>query len=191
MHIGMESTDFETRLRALQREHKVRVLTHVGTSSHFFEDEGTLLAIGFVFGAIASGFLQAIGQDLWTKARELTREFFTSRSASAGSEAHSVVASFNYCGLEIVARLDVTSTEADRMTQHFGHDPCTLFWGSLPTLLKRLIREWESGIVSRSEVAVVLLKLKGSTMQWEETHHKKTLLLDPFCFTSGQDQSED
>ena len=176
----VKPASFEAGREAFEHRYAAEVLTHVGQGSRFLGSADALVAIGFVFGAIAAGFLQAVGQDLWHSARKLTKQLFATRRAPGGAETHTVMAVFSYDGLSIVAKLELESDDAAGMGDHFGVDPYTLFWGVVPKLLERLMREWEAGAISHSDVGSVLLEMRGSTMQCEESHHKRMPTLEPF-----------
>lgn len=177
MRDNKQSGDFDSHQEAFQLDYGVRVVTHVDQNSHFLGEGGILIAIGFIFGSIASGFFQEIGKDLWVKANDLARLLFESHTESKEKQEYTTIVVFSYGGLQIIAKLDIKNDSVDRKTLRHGNDLQSTFWGSLPVHIQRLIDERDTGAMPSSDVSAVLLELNAKNMQWEETHYKKRVLL--------------
>lgn len=154
----------------IEKNYHVKIVTHFSHEKGFAEG-GEIAVLGFIFGAIAGGFLSEAGKDLWLKVKSLSQEFIQNQSKNENKKRTEVIAIFAYDSYQIIASLSFEESTKNHLT---GTNPeiIQLFWNELPSQLSKSFKLIDNQNSSFSSIKALELCFNHKDNIWTVFKHK-------------------
>jgi len=181
----MNSTDdleqeCQSLIDELERTHPVQVTIRQSHLGAFMGGGGDTAVVAFLFGAIAGGFLSAVGEDLWAKAKALCKRIHDHNKARKDDSETIVLATLEYKGLQVTAHLNLDKRSQQELETMYRGDPLGYFWEGVPIQLGQVIKLIHEGNPSVLSAKALGLTLDNQKPTWTVTRYVETVCAEDF-----------